>query len=609
MYRIYLIATFAVASAFAQEIPAPPAAVQVAGRGFLRAMKELPNASFSSWYPLYAPATTRVAFWEGRITTPAAAESGYAIFRADGYLAEYSPKGAPLTSNVLRMAGSRAVRISRFGPHYLAAVNAQGQRMFGDGQFPKLMIDNLTGMPLPPENVLGGTRDGDKFIPKPMDKWQVRAWATEEVAFQDYVANYTRWFENPPQPATPLDLFGKVQSLMDPNPFDDKKDGATTDGATQNKDESATLAMLGWRRWDQLQPNDPLNTDKGYASGCGGQSFLTLFNWHDINVTPQLLIGDPSQENYPDVNKAMYMNDLREWLGTFESFGDLGATAPWNMTEGVDYARFKLGHYTDWVMAYNSIVSSGLAGSLVRDMVTIYGKPMIIGYWSDVHYDVVDEVKTVNGARQFHIRFGENGKWINEADIFFAGGAFDFRSIGNAAGYNHGFEHGMNGWHYDVTGGAKLTVRLRDTEAFQGTGFARLFSKGNNLPRLWKRIDAGNGGITHYEVKARVRVAGSATAWVQARGTEGMPATSLPNGPILASATRTPLADNVWQEVTLTVPYVPSFNFEVQFLTAPGVPGHVDVDALDVRAVFKEQPPVKLPCIMGKPGLDEGCDN
>jgi hypothetical protein len=65
----------------------------------------------------------------------------------------------------------------------------------------------------------------------------------------------------------------------------------------------------------------------------------------------------------------------------------------------------------------------------------------------------------------------------------------------------------------------------------------------------------------------------------------------------------------VWQEVTLTVPYVPSFNFEVQFLTAPGVPGHVDVDALDVRAVFKEQPPVKLPCIMGKPGLDEGCDN
>ena len=125
MYRIYLIATFAVASAFAQEIPAPPAAVQVAGRGFLRAMKELPNASFSSWYPLYAPATTRVAFWEGRITTPAAAESGYAIFRADGYLAEYSPKGAPLTSNVLRMAGSDVFYLETTNSRYRLEIQSR----------------------------------------------------------------------------------------------------------------------------------------------------------------------------------------------------------------------------------------------------------------------------------------------------------------------------------------------------------------------------------------------------------------------------------------------------------------------------------------------------
>ncbi len=117
-----------------------------------------------------------------------------------------------------------------------------------------------------------------------------------------------------------------------------------------------------------MAPNDPINTNKGFYSGCGGQAFLTLFDWHDINVTPTLLTGDPSDSAFPQSAVAMQLNGLRDYLGTFESFSDMGATTPWGMVEGVDYAHFQLNHSADWVMMFGGSAVQDLMGKMVRDM-------------------------------------------------------------------------------------------------------------------------------------------------------------------------------------------------------------------------------------------------
>lgn len=202
MLKPLFAAALAVASLYAQTVPTPPAAVQRAGREILRDLKELIGAFFISWYPLYAPQTDRVAFWEGRIATTKSEENGYAIFRADGYLAEFNTKGAPATANILRRTGNRPVHISRFGPHYLAVVDAFGKRQFSDGIFPRLLIDNMTGMPFAPSQtqIIGSTRDGDKFIPKEFEMGRVRPYGSEDAAFTDYVTNYSAWFEYPTIP-------------------------------------------------------------------------------------------------------------------------------------------------------------------------------------------------------------------------------------------------------------------------------------------------------------------------------------------------------------------------------------------------------------------------
>lgn len=396
---------------------------------------------------------------------------------------------------------------------------------------------------------------------------------------------------------------------MAPDPLAPGNGGSVADGASQASSESFRVAQTGWASFNQLAPNDPLNTNKGFYSGCGGQAFLTLFNYHHINRRggTALVMGDPVDPNYPLTTVAMYLNGLRDWLGTFESFSDLGATWPSNMTEGVDYARFELNHYSDWVMAYNLPgATNPLAGKMVRDMVAIYGKPMIIGYLSDFHYDVVSEVRTVNGNRQFHIGLTD-GKWINENDVFFAGGAFDFRRVDNAAGYTHGFEHGFNGWYYKANGNASITPVLRATDAQQGSAYARMSTSGNSAPSLWKRIDVANMPVMHFVVTARVRVSGPVSVTIQARDTDGKPASEAPTGVQLAGVDVTDTAGE-WQTVSFKVPHVSAFNFQVIYPSVIGKSAVVDVDNLEVIPVFKQQPPAKQPCIKGKPGLDEGCD-
>ena len=126
MNRRLLCAIMTVASVFAQTKQTPPTAVQVSGRALLRDVKALGGSSFTSWYPLYAPLTERVAFWEGRLTSALGWESGYAIFRADGRLAEFNTRGSSPTQQLLRMDIGTTVRISRFGPHYMAALSGRG---------------------------------------------------------------------------------------------------------------------------------------------------------------------------------------------------------------------------------------------------------------------------------------------------------------------------------------------------------------------------------------------------------------------------------------------------------------------------------------------------
>src|SRR3712207_7837380 len=88
---------------------------------------------------------------------------------------------------------------------------------------------------------------------------------------------------------------------------------------------------------------------------------------------------------------ANWTKSLKLQLGTFESPVEpgLGATWPWDMRHGFEYMESAHNLYVDYAYSYD-ITPGGDpdATALARSAITEFGKPAIIGYWDDVHYDL-----------------------------------------------------------------------------------------------------------------------------------------------------------------------------------------------------------------------------
>lgn len=578
-----------------------PRTISDSAQNFIANMPDLRGGSVAAYTPMYAPRTTRVAFYEAKVIY-GRENRGSMILDVSGRVVSFTTKG-PSFQEQLQSRLTMPFKMVRFTPRYVVAEDASGKRLASVGELPMIRVHHLADTRFETGVNVESSGNGDRML-RSIDTSSIRPYATEEIAYEDYVRNYDAYFVKMTiKPSIP-DILGKVQTLMDPDPSDPNGEAGGGSGSPSGEFEYSAIGYNPKLYYPQLEPSDPLNTSKGMYTGCGASAFLNLFRWHDTYWTPELI---PNQDfySYQPTTMAYYLNSLRDALGTFESVGDLGATFWWNMTEGVDFVAEKMGHVAEWATADGEPGFADMA-SFAKNALQVYGKPVIIGYWADIHYDIAYHAFQVGGETYFLAPAG----WVIGTDLFYAGTAFDFRKWGNYIGTNHGFEHGLQKWSKKAGPNGKVAPMLRATNAKRGTGYARMSATSGGKQKLWRTVMIPGGALSGNQVSVWIRGNGNLTGELMARQITVVPS-SEPTGAIIAS-TSFGTTYNAWTKIVLALPAgAKDYVLEVAYEGPVGMPSSLDVDFAEATVSFQVPPNngPNGPCVTGKQGLDEGCED
>jgi hypothetical protein len=616
LYLSYLLFFLAIPStvwANSLQPVAPPEAVAAATRSLATSMREFSGATVTGFRPLYIPGTQRVAFYEARLVDGRTlAERGGIIVEPSGRVVQIRPGVPTVITELQRKADAKEFFVSRFGPGYYTAVDSRGQMLAEKGRMPRILADQFSQDLLKTAESYRTSRE-----PRPHEETipasRIRNPLNAGEAYIEMVRNYEKYFLNTPVVPTALrfdapDIEGGGGS-GEPGTPTPGGGGSTGTGATYYDAIGHNRAFA----FNQVEPDHALNT-AGYYSGCGPTGFTNLMLWHDRDWAPALLSGpflDPAD------NKWRYSSDyitwlqlhLRDYLGTFESTAQQGATMPWNMHLGYVYNKENLAHSADAKEVWALPASAG-AVALADSMIRTYGKPVLLGYriggsWLGLHYDIAYRMM-VNGfdGRRFFLTYADPNSWVAEEDIYYASSAFDYRSVGNHYGYNRSMESGFDGWFKSNLNGGSSAVRLRQTDAQNGTAYLRLAAPQGNTQRAWKVVNLNAAGVIarsqSFWYRSTANIAGAVYIRSKAASDDSG---SFPAGSILKVVQLPPAA--TWTEIKITIPTTASYTMELMMPAALGQNASMDFDNFSVWSSYKQQPEPKQPCT---PKYPDGCE-
>ncbi|MEZ5402246.1 MAG: hypothetical protein R2729_21410 [Bryobacteraceae bacterium] len=509
---ILMLAALFTGVAAAQTIPA---AVQDATTRILSTMPELRGAKAVSNTPAYAPRSKKIMFWEVKFITGKGLPAGYMFVDLNGKVIEMGTKGLSKTERLARLTKGQPFKTVRLTSHFAVAEDGAGKVIAQLGRQPRLFSDHVLNREIeaPAQTVWSF----DRATARAGDTQIYRQYTNFDAAYNDYATNYERLFVDrvfsPNMPDS-----GMMRQMTIPN--DDNGTGNGDPLAENGNATSAAYAEAIGRgntiRMKQLAPypQEPLN-DRSWFSGCGPTAVFNMLAWHDNNWVPDLLHGSPSNpntqpSNYTVLGQANYTKMLREAMGTFNSPGnDQGATFPWDMDQGLKHAQNYGSFNVDRAYTY-ALPFSPSARDLVKTAIKTLGKPAIIGYWSDIHYDLAYKYFSDGGIPKFYVDLDdEDGVWVDGDDLFYAAVVYNYEIKGNLI-TNGSFEAGNPGW--GGTGARGIT--LRNMGAHQGLAFGWLGSSTGAAGTILRFMPYKNNALS-YTVEAYFKAPAGAKAWIK----------------------------------------------------------------------------------------------
>jgi hypothetical protein len=194
----------------------------------------------------------------------------------------------------------------------------------------------------------------------------------------------------------------------------------------------------------QISPHT-LTNNTGHYSGCGATSWMNLYGWHNLNLTPSLLKGEPRENNdYTNILTMQLHNHLRT---TGIPFSEDGLTLPWFMKKGDNFAEKVLSHTVNgYKYRIRSFIGSAFGhrdGDWVFEIAKEYiiekKKPVIVGYFQDWHfaiaYGILEIPTETEGNYTYLLKinrgwgaegYAENDATISPKDIFSCHGVDEF---------------------------------------------------------------------------------------------------------------------------------------------------------------------------------------
>ncbi|HYO84379.1 MAG TPA: hypothetical protein VES20_23445 [Bryobacteraceae bacterium] len=556
--------------------------------------------SIREYRPMFAPRSTRIVFWEAKLEAWVQVGSfplhrfGYIILKhSDGKVVEYSTKTRSHYDRLSEMT-SQPFKMVRLGSAYVAAESPQGNILAGIGEFP-MLFRHRTAPTLSTANPIFRTT----FSPTQgiFGSDLYRPYSGEEEAYADYALNYDAYFLNfTPRPLSPTAM------LWRENVVDGETGGGGGGGTGAPARYYNALGNYAFR-FKQVKPGTQYS-DKSWATGCGPTALMNLFMWHDLNWTPSVLHGDPFgtlKGDYTDLYAAANQKDLRDFIGTAQSpfKPEQGYTWPHDMYHGFQWLRERHGHRAEYTEAANLISSSDAVE--VAKYYLMLGKPVIIGYKSAPHYDLAYSYHAFPNASSpgYYLIQKDSGaeKWIHGDDLFYAAGMDDVYWDFSTVITNPSFESGMKNW--TKIGNAK--VMLRSSDAKHGTAFFHAWGNNGGFHGLSRSISLNNANALGYLLKFWVRTSNDITGVVEVKNAAGTRMTSKYIMPTFGQ----------WREETIEIPKTTgsTANLSIQVPAGYGIDMYMDLDRITITPVMPTgggDP--HLPCITGKPDLDEGCE-
>lgn len=617
LFGVAVLAFAACLTAIAQtnESTMPPPDAQDKIQGFVRTMPAFRGGVIANYTPFYAPGGQRIVLYEAKvIDSERGANMGFIDFAPTGRVLQFNTEGPTKHEQLLEKTGGRPFRMVRFGSLYTSAEDDRGSRLADLGEMPFYTFDAVTRRPIVNAGSARLSRAGKiRTSTKPAED-SIMKYTSVEAMYADLVFNYDALFLDLSRPA-PTPQFLKAMwdpTSSDPGPTSGGEQPPIPSGPSSEMYEA--LHPQGFEFKNQIPPNSPLNP-KIYYTGCGPNAMTNLFIWHDRSLwAPRLLDGHdwdiPGQPNnpYDDTAIAKLQNELRDQMGTFWVFPtNQGATWPWNMEYGFYYANKTLLNTPDysytWAIPYDGD-SQVLAGDAIKN----YGKPAIIGL--DLkHYTIAYKIwHYIDGLNYFLVPDIGIG-WVVGEDLFYAGAADDFLYTPfNVAGFNHGFETDLAGWHHSFATGS-IDVYHRKIYAPNELSYAHFSANTNGVQRLWKTVSMPDHAVSLtfsanlFSWKSFAYIA--VHAWNPSDDL-GVP----PSGTILAVAPYSQLGKQMYL-VTPSFDAVksPSGKVTLEIVGEPpfGQFSELFVDDIRLRPTWAKPPEPHGPCVPGKPDFQEGC--
>lgn len=197
----------------------------------------------------------------------------------------------------------------------------------------------------------------------------------------------------------------------------------------------------------QINPHTPPNITN-HSSGCGATAWMNLYGWHNLNFTPNLLVGEP-RENNEYTNTLTIM--LHDYLGTSRApFSDQGLTWPWNIDKGLNFAKEVLSHRANeykyrirnFAGAFFGYRDGNWVFEVAKEYIIGKKKPVIVGYFQDWHYaigyGIVETTMDTGGRATYLLKIkkgwgpegdAENDGMISPKDIFACYGVDKFTPL------------------------------------------------------------------------------------------------------------------------------------------------------------------------------------
>lgn len=550
----------------------PQAAQNIAVR-ILQYMPDFKGAVVAGTTPVYAPRSQRIVYYEIKLISPNGMPMGYLLLTPDGAIAEMRSKGLAKSDELARKTQVRPFKMIRFTPHFVTAEDSSGRVVAEIGTRPRVFTDQfLAGLQGSPSQAISS------FQPVSIlkgDASYYRQYASFDTAYADFAANYDKLF---------------LKTLPPP------QQQGTSSVAIPGVQYVEAIGHSFTSRMKQLHPGDPLN-DKSWASGCGPTAVFNMLAWHDGNWVPSLLTGSPvaGTGEYTEVGKANYTKMLRDVMGTWGTPSNEGATFPWDMIHGLMHKETNGGYKVEKYSAWR-LPSDMTAYTHVRNAIRDLGKPAIVGYWSDVHYDLVYKYVDMWGSLMFYADLdSEDGVWINPGDLFYVAVVYNYEPKGSLIN-NGSFEAG----NYEWAGGGSRGITLRNTSSHQGLAHGWIGSS-----------NGASGNLTRFFPYQANAISYNAEAWVKAPAGAKVWMKVLNSDMSVHRSVNAPAGLGMWTKIQLTgIAQSSSFRM-LTIMVEAGAGNNVTlVDSVRIVPVMPTGGSGTQPCIPNKPGggLDEGCD-